>query len=293
MLYHTIILLVLTTVVLADNNSLINSESDSHRRLLVKSKLINCLYECVFEYYFNGSFIIPSTCETYVSSRKCSFKFIIDYMKYKVGVLFEYDNQTDTDFDASISAFGEFSMKKEHSSRSVMWTYVCSNHDNCSTNYFNQYIAHYVQLTEQFQTLNNRFSTLLDYIGSNSSKVQQCYNNSDTLQSCIDGSCVYNWVPERNVTAQKCAFPPAFTRVLYEVVQTTRSAQSTPVFVVVTYECNIDKCNSPESVAAVKKAIEEDWGGILNTDSASINRGFLFVFFICPFILKFLLTALN
>ncbi|UJR12016.1 hypothetical protein I4U23_016194 [Adineta vaga] len=279
MLYQTIISFVLITIVFTDNGPLINLKNGSHLKSLIKeentftksSKMINCLSSCVFELSFNGSFTIPSSCTTYVPSRKCSIKLSIDYIKHKGSAFFERDNVMDDDFDVSIKAFGRFSFKENHNEQNIMWTYDCSINDNCSVNYFNKYILHYIGLTKQLQTLYDQFSTLLDYSGSHSPNVQQCYSNPNTLDNCMNGTCVYNSVREQNVTTQYCKFSQDFTRVLYEIVQTTPSTRSISFFDVVTFECNIDKCNSLETAAAVNKAIEENWGGILDTNSSSIN----------------------
>ncbi|CAF1508167.1 unnamed protein product [Adineta ricciae] len=249
MLCRIIITSLLITGVLTDTNSLVNSENGSHRELLVKNesaKLKSCLYQCDFEYYFNGSSAIPSTCDT-------------------------YDNGTDLEFDSGLGSMGAFYIQKKQTNRVVFWTYVCSNSDNCSTDYYNQYISYYVGLTKKVQRLHARLHKILDFTGSSSSNVQQCYNNSDKLQSCINGSCVYERIPDSNAINKRCSLPEDFTRMNYDIFQTTTPAQSTVAFPLIAFVCNRDKCNSPETVTAIERVIEKDWGGIINNNTASIN----------------------
>ncbi|CAF4193783.1 unnamed protein product [Adineta steineri] len=107
------------------------------------------------------------------------------------------------------------------------------------------------------------FSTLL-YNANNSSSVQQCYSNSDTLNDCNNGMCLYSWEDIQNPTGlYSCSHRQNRIEIRYFVVRTSPVIHITKDSNSIDFTCNLDKCNSLNNGVTIRKAIESDWGALI------------------------------
>ncbi|CAF1545570.1 unnamed protein product [Adineta ricciae] len=271
MLYPTGLLLVLITLAFAENNVLFRrSTFEENVHETENIAMISCLHNCKFEFSFNDSVTVPSSCRSYLRSTKCTMILEMDYMENSGSVTFDLDDTTDIDFNSSIAVNAKFSFEPTITRKSV-WSYECATGNECNAKYFKKYISHYMNLTKELETLQFHLSDVL-YANNKSKTVEQCFNKQTTLESCNDGTCMLSWNDSQNsTTTYTCQSTKNPVHINYQVVKTDPIITAPSVSNSIQYVCNIDKCNSYEGSLAVRLAVAVHWGGVLDTNSASIR----------------------
>ncbi|CAF1290954.1 unnamed protein product [Adineta ricciae] len=298
MLCKTIFVWMIVGFTFVENKPPISPKTDSfhHQKSLVlatetSSKMIRCLKCRSFEFPLNSSLVIPSQCESYVQAKTCVINFSIDYVTNMGIINFSGDNDTDVVFDASLKATARFT--SEQSDKHVNWLYVCTTDNDCNSNYFTKYASFYLETTKQVQNLYSQLSTLL-YNNGSSASVQQCYKAPNRTVECQNGMCEYTWDEIMNQTAiYNCKPKEKLLDVFYRINEISSMNIITKTIQMLDFKCDLDGCNSPENAISVRKAIEDNWFGILDTNSASqsiaiISMNLLSVYFIIIFVTLFL-----
>ena len=172
---------------------------DTNYHRIKSVEMIPCLVNCDFDFFFNDSVLIPSSCRTYSNAGRCGLSFEMDYARKTGSASFAADNSTDIEFETGLLVDARFSFEPIVE-RKALWSYDCTTSNDCATKYFQKHISHYIRLTEQLETLQNLMSSLL-YNDSNLPNVHQCYSDRNTFKDCQSGICTHYWMASENSTA--------------------------------------------------------------------------------------------
>ncbi|CAF3394411.1 unnamed protein product [Rotaria socialis] len=108
------------------------------------------------------------------------------------------------------------------------------------------------------------------YNNQTSSSVQQCFTDSSNLRNCLNGVCSYTWIDVPLIQSFTCDPSTRFVSLSYIQYRVLPPIPVSILKNVFDFKCNLNKCNSPFNVAAVRRAIEAS--GDMNNNSTPNHR---------------------
>lgn len=218
-------------------------------------KAVTCVTDCLFELPFGYSLTIPSNCKTTAVDAMCAVSISINHESKTIEYNFFKMDQTNDLGITEVEILAVNSLFSPLSSILTNWIYTCNSENDCNKRGALKYMSNNT-FGEKDLTLHSQLSKLI-YNHQNLSSVQQCFTDSSNLNDCANGVCVYKQEgTESPIDTYECDQLNYPVDVAYVGGQASPADPVEQIPIIWTFRCNLNQCNSPSNVAAVRRTIE-------------------------------------